>query len=218
MPDEGVHQAHQPRLMPPRSMISPAKMKNGTASSTKLLVPFTMFCGSASTAGRVGAPEIERGGEHQRETDGQAGEQQSRTAARASHTCRRRPPANGCQTPLVVDGDRDRRRERRAPRPHAERGSVAVRQTRASGVEREQHHAPRQRHDHERGRQRQDRREFAPACAITGSEARPATMAASSTSQVGERERTVAACGGKPVENEADGAVLPAAIGDARRR
>jgi len=36
------------RLIPPRSMISPAKMKNGTASSTKLLVPFTMFCGSAS--------------------------------------------------------------------------------------------------------------------------------------------------------------------------
>jgi len=34
--------------MPPRSMISPAKMKKGSASRMKLPVPFTMACGNAT--------------------------------------------------------------------------------------------------------------------------------------------------------------------------
>ena len=40
--------------MPPRSMMRPARMKNGSASRTKLPVPSTMFCGSA-TIGTVSA-------------------------------------------------------------------------------------------------------------------------------------------------------------------
>ena len=34
--------------MPPRSMIKPARMKNGTASRMKLPVPLTMLCGSTT--------------------------------------------------------------------------------------------------------------------------------------------------------------------------
>src|ERR1017187_10332574 len=35
-------------LMPPRSMIRPARIKNGTASRMKLPVPLTMLCGSTT--------------------------------------------------------------------------------------------------------------------------------------------------------------------------
>ena len=36
-------------LMPPRSMINPARMKNGTASRMKLPVPLTMLCGRTTS-------------------------------------------------------------------------------------------------------------------------------------------------------------------------
>src|SRR5262245_20216539 len=35
-------------LMPPRSIISPARMKNGTARRMKLPVPLTIVCGSTT--------------------------------------------------------------------------------------------------------------------------------------------------------------------------
>ena len=54
MADQRMHEAHQAQRMPPRSMMRPAKMKNGSASRTKLPVPSTMFCGNA-TIGTVSA-------------------------------------------------------------------------------------------------------------------------------------------------------------------
>ena len=60
--------------MPPRSMIKPARMKNGTASRMKLPVPLTMLCGSTTIEAVPVIHMIRGGGEQQHEADRHAGE------------------------------------------------------------------------------------------------------------------------------------------------
>ena len=122
--------------MPPRSITMPAKMKTGSASSTKRLVPSTMFCGRATSdtvpptnrncsVPRISANAIGRPSTVVSSTDATASEMLT-VAETCGPSAKRRPTTHRTSTATPAPPSRAERGEACRSRSTAYTASTAI--------------------------------------------------------------------------------------------